>query len=72
MSTEQRYLLTEDEFYRISELCSCLNLAIEKVVLNAKLPRKYGWKHPAISGYEGLVEDELNRKESLPSLDEIF
>lgn len=72
MSKEQRYLITEEEFYKISELCSCLGLALEKILLNGQLPRVYDWKHPAISGYEKLVRDELNRKEPIPSLEEIF
>lgn len=72
MSQQPRYLLTEDEFFKIVDLASSFGLAVEKIILNSQLPRMIDWKHPAIEGYEQLIEEELNRKEPPADLSEIF
>ena len=72
MRKERCYLLTEDDFLKIVDLSNSLGLAIEKVILNSELPKAFDWKHPAIEGYEKLIEDELNREGPIPNLDQLF
>lgn len=66
----QRYILTEKEFWKINDLCYSLMLAIEKIILNGKLPRVYSYEHPCIKGFEKLVDQELTRTERPPSLED--
>jgi hypothetical protein len=72
MSKEHRYLLTEEEFFKIVDLSSSLGLAVEKIILNSKLPKVFDWKHPAIVGYEELIKAELDRKDPVPDIDQVF
>jgi hypothetical protein len=69
---ENCYLLTEDDFFKIVDLSSSLGLAIEKIILNSRLPKLYDWKHPAIEGYKKLIEEELGRKNPAPDLDQFY
>ena len=69
---QKRYLLTEEEFWKNFDLCASLQLAVEKVILNAQLPRVATWTHPAIHGYEKAVRDELQRPSPLPDLSEFY
>jgi hypothetical protein len=72
MSKEHRYLLTEEEFFKIVDLSSSFGLAVEKIILNSRLPKVYKWEHPAIKGYEDLVKTELERKKPVPDIDKLF
>jgi len=72
MSKEKRYLLTDDDFFKIVELSSSLGLAIEKIVLNSQLPKVMDWKHPAIEGYEKMIMEELDRMEPAPNIEDCF
>lgn len=72
MTKENRYLLTNQEFEKIRDLSEGYALAIEKIILNTHLPRLYEWKHPAISGFEKQISDELERDSPPPTLQEFF
>ena len=69
---KNRYLLDESDYWQISDLCSGLQLVLEKLILRKELPRYYSWDHPVIKGYEEFIQAELERKDPLPKADAYF
>ena len=69
---KHRYLLDESDYWRILDLCSGIQLVLEKMMLRKELPRYYSWDHPVISSYERSIKEELGRDEPLPTADAYF
>jgi hypothetical protein len=60
MKDETYYLLTESELMKIQDLCESLGLAIDKIIRGRQLIREPASCHPAVQGYEQMIDGELN------------
>lgn len=67
---ESHYLLNDEQFMKIEDLCEGLSLAINKIIRSSKFNTIRVWQHPAISGFEEMIASELSDGKGI--LDEIF
>lgn len=64
MNEETFYMLNDDELLKISELCECLGLAVEKIIRGRRIIRENNPFHPAVRGYERMTEEALLDEEA--------